>query len=363
MKNIPVTIKKIYIIGSAGIPARYGGFETYAENIALKLAKNYQIYVVCSKKFFSKKANNRYTGMHIKLLYLPLNANGTFSIFYDLISLVMAALKSDFIIMLGSGAGIFLPFCYLFRKVRIATHIDGLEWKRKKWNKLVQLYLYINNNLSIRYSRYILIDNKVLLGQIPDKFRKKILLTTYGGEHLPKLDRNQLTDQGNYALVIARAEPENNIHVFLEAFERTELLNLVVISNWENTSYGRSLYKKYHHSHRIKLCGPIYENLKKIQEFRQGCKMYLHGHSAGATNPSLIEAMYSMVPIIAYNNGFNRVTTNECAEYFSTADELTDKIRYVINEDLSANVMQMYEYAKRNYTWEKAAEEILKVIE
>jgi glycosyltransferase involved in cell wall biosynthesis len=363
MKNFPVPMKKIFIIGSAGIPAHYGGFETYAENIALKLSENYQVSVVCNKKLFSKTAKNPYSGLHIELLYLPLKANGIFSIFYDLISLIISVFKCDLIIMLGSGAGIFLPFCCLFRKVRIATHIDGLEWKRKKWNKLVQIYLYINTQLSIKYSRYILIDNMALLEQIPDKYRKKILLTTYGGEHLPKISRNQVKDHGNYALVIARAEPENNIHLFLEVFEKTDLLNLVVISNWKQTRYGRSLYKKYQHSHKIKLYGPIYGNLNKLQEYRLGCKMYLHGHTAGATNPSLVEAMYSMVPIIAFDNAFNRVTTNDYAEYFSTADELIDKIRYVINEDVSAKVDQMCEYAKRNYTWNIAAEEILKAID
>lgn len=354
--------KKIFIIGSAGIPASYGGFETYAENISLVLCRYYDISVICSRKLFNKQLKDYFPGLSIKRIYIPVRANGIFSLFYDLISIIIAAFKADFIIMLGSGAGIFLPFFSLFKKVIVATHIDGFEWERGKWNKLIQVYLYISTHLTIKFSKFILVDNPVLYVQIPQKYKQKILSTTYGGEHLPQISAKRHEYPNPYALMITRAEPENNIHLILEVFKNSEPLDLVVISNWEYTRYGRLLHKQYKNFKNIKMYGPIYDDRIKLQEYRRFCKVYLHGHSAGGTNPSLVEAMYSGVPIIAYDNDFNRETTNNLAEYFRTSDELLYKIRYVLKEDLSLRISQMYEFATKNYTWNNAVDSILKVL-
>jgi glycosyltransferase involved in cell wall biosynthesis len=353
--------KKVYIIGSAGIPARYGGFETYAENISLKLCHKYDITVICSKKLYIK--SEREARLNIKLIYLPVKSNGIFSLCYDLVSLLLAYKKADFIIMLGSGAGIFLPLFSFFKKPPIAVHIDGIEWKRTKWNRVVRIFLRINSILSMRFSNYILIDNKALQTQIPTRHINKIVHTGYGGDHLPIINLDENIHSQPYALMIARAEPENNVHLFLEAFKKVNTMDLIIVSNWMKTKYGRKLYKQYRFHQNIKLIGPIYDDKVKLQEYRKQCTIYLHGHSAGGTNPSLVEAMYSGIPIIAFDNDFNRNTTNNLALFFISSDELINRLQSIADDNLIRNARKMQEFAFKQYTWDKAVKPLMNVID
>jgi glycosyltransferase involved in cell wall biosynthesis len=358
-----MSIKKVYIIGSAGIPVRYGGFETYAENISLKLSQKYDVSVICSKKLYKKSERKDKIGNNIHQIYLSLKPNGIFSLGYDLISLILAYSKADFIVMLGTGAGIFLPLFSIIKPTPIAVHVDGIEWKRIKWNRFIQIFLRINFLLSLKFSNYILIDNDALQTYIPKKFTKKIVFTSYGGDHLPRTKKIENRHEQPYALAIARAEPENNIHIFLEAFKKFNTVDLIVISNWTKTRYGRKLYKQYRDLNNIKLIGPIYDDKARLQQYRKNCTVYLHGHSAGGTNPSLVEAMYSDIPIIAFDNDFNRKTTNNLALFFKTLDDLIDKLKAIDDETLKSTALKMQKFAFEQYTWDKAAKPLIDLID
>jgi glycosyltransferase involved in cell wall biosynthesis len=354
--------RKIFITGSAGIPARYGGFETYAENISSILVQSYDITVICSKDLYLKSERKDINKSNLSLIYLPFKPNGISSLFYDLVSLLIAFRKADFIIQLGSGGAIFLPLIKIFRKMPVATHIDGLEWERSKWNKFAGIFLRLSGYLAIKYSDFILTDNVALHKYIPKKLLKKVILTTYGADHLPIAVNLKKIHNRDYALVIARAEPENNIHVFLELFKKLKSLDLIVVSNWMQTGYGRKLFKEYNSEHNLKLIGPIYDDPLKLQCYRNQCKVYLHGHSAGGTNPSLVEAMYSGIPVIAHDNVFNRQTTNNLALFFKSTNELMDLMVSVAEGHLEFDVITIRDYAIKNYTWEKAVAPIYDMI-
>lgn len=353
--------KKIYVIGSAGIPARYGGFETFAENFSKKLALKHDITVICSNKNYDRSEMSK-TWNSIHRIFLPLNPNGFQSILYDLLSLALCMHKADKIVLLGSGIGSILLLLPKQIRHKIWMHIDGLEWKRNKWNVLIRKYLQINFSIGIRFTGKIIIDNEALVPYIPKKFHFKIIRSGYGGDHLPQLKNAKLTFSESYALVIARAEPENNLELILKCFLSLNSIHLVVISNWQQTSYGQFLKNKYAYRPALSLIGPIFNDPEKLQSFRLNCSLYIHGHSAGGTNPSLVEAMFSGVPIFAFDNEFNRRTTNNFAYFFSTYEELFDLLKKRNTLDLKTSAQKLQKYASEFHTWDKAVFEFEKAL-
>jgi glycosyltransferase involved in cell wall biosynthesis len=345
--------EKIYVIGSAGVPARYGGFETFAENISLKLAKKYDITVFCSKYNY-KPAERSKSWNSIQRIFLFFNSNGLQSIIYDLLSLIKSIHNADMIILLGSGIGLFLPaFPKRFRQ-KIWLHIDGLEWKRNKWNFIIKKYLHLSCIIGIRFSNKIIIDNDVLSEYISTKFHPKIVRSGYGGDHLPKLKTAISPIKDSFALVIARAEPENNLELILKCFSELNSLNLVAIANWHQTALGRKLKRKYAAQKFLSLIGPIFNEPVKLHTFRVHSSLYIHGHSAGGTNPSLVEAMHTGVPIFAFDNEFNRNTTNNFAFYFKSGEELMDLLKKRNSLDLEDSAQKLKHFATEFHTWDRA---------
>jgi glycosyltransferase involved in cell wall biosynthesis len=350
----------LYIIGSNGIPARYGGFETFAEQISIKLAGNYHVVVVCSSYLYLPDERQS-SWNNISRIFVGLRANGWFSLLYDLRSLWISSEKADYILMLGSGSAIFLPLFSARTRRKIIVHIDGLEWRRQKWNLFARITLRLGKWCSEIFARSILIDNKGLSSFISMKYQYKLGYITYGGEHLPQPEVSSFFRERPYALMIARAEPENNLHVVLETFENSNVMDLIIISNWQNSRYGRNLFVKYANKPYITLSEPIYDT-SELQQYRRNCRIYIHGHSAGGTNPSLVEAMYTGVPIIAWDNEFNRITTNSLALYFKTKQELSLIISALNTETLKQTSGQMKLFAVENYTWTKVAEDLINIL-
>ena len=157
-----------------------------------------------------------------------------------------------------------------------------------------------------------------------------------------------------YAFGVCRIEPENNIHMILEAFESDAAMQLVMVGNWQRGSYGIGLKQKFSSCQNISLLDPIYDQTK-LNELRATCTLYLHGHSCGGTNPSLVEALYLGLPIAAFDVEFNRVTSEGKALYFRTSTEL----RQLVNSTPVATLCQiaatMREIACRRYTWSRIA--------
>jgi len=352
-------MKKISIIGTVGIPAKYGGFETLAEYLTKILSDNYDITVFCSGKSYSKRLNS-YNGA--KLKYINLNANGIQSILYDIISIFKSLSFADTLLILGVSGCIVLPFVRLFSKKRIIVNIDGLEWKRDKWGKVAKWFLKFSEKLAVKHADVVVTDNKAVQEYIKSEYGVQSELITYGADHVKK---EPLSDElkakypflnTSYALTVCRIEPENNVHLILEAFSEYKSLNIVIIGNWSNSQYGRKLKEKFSQFGNIFLLDPIYEQ-KTLNQIRSNCYIYIHGHSAGGTNPSLVEAMYLGLPIMAYDVQYNRETTQGKALYFKDKNELIKLLKKVDEEQLQTIAHSMFEVAKNNYIWEKIAEQ------
>jgi hypothetical protein len=170
----------ISIIGTAGIPARYGGFETLAENIVRNKISEIQYTVFCSARFY-REQQDEYFGA--KLKYIDLKPNGMSSIWYDLISMFLS-LNSDVMLILGVSGSIFLPIIRLLYRGRIIVNVDGIEWKRLKWNKLEQFILRISERVAVRYSDVVIGDNQGILEYILKEYKKEAILIEYGADHI-----------------------------------------------------------------------------------------------------------------------------------------------------------------------------------
>jgi hypothetical protein len=171
---------RISIIGTAGIPARYGGFETLAENLVRKKNSDIQYTVFCSARLYPQK-QQAYLGA--KLKYIKLRANGMSSILYDLIGMFLS-LHSDVMLILGVSGSLFLPVIRLFYRGRIITNLDGIEWKRTKWNRFERFILRISEKIAVKFSDVIIGDNQGILNYIVKEYGREAVLIEYGADYV-----------------------------------------------------------------------------------------------------------------------------------------------------------------------------------
>ena len=353
MKNS--TKLKVGIIGTVGVPACYGGFETLVHYLLPNMKRQFDATVYCSAKSYPKEKQLK-TYQGAKLHYIPLEANGFQSVIYDLWSMVHALFYMDVLLVLGVSGCMFLPVIKLFSKKKVIVNIDGLEWRRPKWNKYAKRFLLFSEKMACKYADEIVTDNRILKEYVKIRYNVDGNLIEYGADHVQKVDivKNDLKKyaflQGDYAFKVARIEPENHLHTILEAFEEFSALPLVIVGNWNNSDYGKKLrnyYSKYDH---IYLLDPIYDSIA-LNVLRSNAKVYVHGHSAGGTNPSLVEAMFLGLPILSFDVIYNRVTTNNQCIYFEKADDLKELISNLDQLPLSTVASKMRQYAKGKYTW------------
>lgn len=354
-KTTTMKKQKIAIIGTVGLPARYGGFETLAEQLVDNLGEQLDFTVYCSAKRYDKAQRQaKYKGA--RLIYLPLEANGIQSIPYDIISILHALFYADVLLILGVSGGLILPFVRLFTRKKIIISIDGIEWKRAKWSKLARWYLWFAEELAVRFSHADIADNEAIQSYTAMRYQSLSSIIEYGADHATRVKADAEAKKryvflnSPYAFKVCRIEPENNVHIILEAFARLPQHRLVVVGNWHNSDYGIALRKQYSHSENLFLLDPIY-NQCELDMLRSNALLYLHGHSAGGTNPSLVEAMHLGLPILAFDAIYNRTTTEGCAMYFKTTEDLVGLIRETPIRTLAEMGKTMGDIARRRYTW------------
>jgi glycosyltransferase involved in cell wall biosynthesis len=351
--------KKVAIIGTVGLPARYGGFETLAEHLVNELSSEMDFTVYCTKKHYTKD-NRPKTYKGARLKYLPFSANGIQSIVYDTISILHALFYADVLLVLGVSGGFLLPFVKLFTNKKIIVSIDGIEWKRNKWSKIARWYLWAAEWVAVRFSHADIADNESIQDYTAIRYKTLSQIIEYGADHILKVkptaaDKVQYPFLNRpYAFTVCRIEPENNIHVILEAFKQLDKHTMVMVGNWKNSPYGLQLLEQYKDCANIMMLDPIYDQ-RNLDMLRGNCTLYVHGHSAGGTNPSLVEAMYLGLPIFAYNVSYNRTTTEGKAKYFRHASELASLVQNTRIAELNELATCMKTISNRRYTWKVIA--------
>lgn len=349
----------IAIIGTVGLPAKYGGFETLAEHLVTQLSEKYNFTVYCSGKKYKKEEQiARYK--NAKLEYINLEANGVQSIPYDTISILKALYKNDVLLILGVAGAWILPFVRLLTRKKIIISIDGIEWKRDKWSLPAKLYLWWAEKIAVKFSHIDISDNESIQDYTALRYESLSRVIEYGADHTLEV-RPKYEDfikypflRKDYAVKVCRIEPENNVHIVLEAFSQLPNATLVIVGNWKNSQYGITLKENYKKFSNLHLYDPIY-NQQEIDLIRGNAYMYIHGHSAGGTNPSLVEAMYLALPVIAFNVSYNRTTTEDKAIYFSNTNDLVNHIQNIKEGDLIELKKVMKAIASKRYTWKVIA--------
>lgn len=355
---MPTTLhKKIAIIGTDGLPANYGGFETLAEHLVKNLNDNYDLTVYCTKKNYPKENQPAMYGK-AKLVYFGLDANGIQSIPYDTLSIIHSLLYADVLLILGVAGAWILPFVRLFTKKKIIISIDGAELKRNKWSLPARWYLSWAEKIAVKYSHINISDNESIQDNAAVRYGSRSI--EFGANHILEVSPSKEDTEKYpflkmpYAVKICRIEPENNVHEVLEAFSQLPRHTMVIIGNWKNSSYGKLLWEKYNSFRNLILLDPICDE-RTLDLIRGNALLYVHGHSAGGTNPSLLEAMYLGLPIFAFGVSYNRTTTEQKARYFQNAADLKTLIEKTSILELKEMGSTMKEIADRRYTWEVIA--------
>ncbi len=358
---------KIAILGTRGIPNNYGGFEQFAEYLSVGLVEKGHEVTVYSPHFHDYK-EPVYKGVRIKHLYSPEQVVGhSFgSFFYDYACLKDALKGNDmFDILYELGYTSVVP-SYIWFNVRklkspiLITNMDGLEHRRLKFNRWVRYFLRWEEKMAIRYSPHIITDNKAVHDYHLAKYGKGSKFLAYGAcahtNHREEyLDEFNLK-AGNYFLVIARMEPENNIEMVIKGYLESEMRDKpLIIVGRTKTSHGKYLFDKYHQTEGIRFVNGIYD-FDKLCALRRFSYVYFHGHSVGGTNPSLLEAMASRCFIAAHDNEFNRSILKENALFFHHERDITrilngmPTLSPVIKNDI---ITRNLEVAQNGYSWEK----------
>lgn len=359
---------KVAILGTRGIPNRYGGFERFAEELSQELSKRgYRVYVT-SPADHSCEELNANSIFKVNLRVPRFLTPNLATLYYDYISLKWAIRNNvDVVIECGHSFAPLLLFISASIRGKIITNPDGIEHKRKKWGWIAKSYLRFSEYLAFKLSAQLVCDNRALVQYYSTRYKRWLHYIPYGAHPLMQAPgRPDVLDKlhiNEYYLLITRITPENNVETVLSYFAHSGQPCLVVgdlIS-----SYAKKIVGKYSHFRNIHLLGAIYDQ-QILNGLRFYCKAYIHGHSAGGTNPSLLEAMACGCFIIAHDNPFNRDILEEQGLYFKNIATLGSCIsQFEKLNDVEVNRVkeQNIQAIERNFLWEKVALAYIDVIE
>lgn len=350
--------QKIAIVGTQGIPNAYGGFETLTEFLVQYLHDKFELTVYCSSKD-QKEHPKAY--LSAKLIHVPLSSHGAVGMLYDSLTLAHAALTHDSILFLGFGAGLIAPFIPGLKR-KMVLNFGGLDWKRDKWSPRAQKMIRLCEKWLVQSSRIVVADNPLIADYVRETYGIEPRQIAYGGDQAkhqpitPELEEKYPFLKGKYALAVARIQRDNNIDMILEGFPDDLGYPLVFIGNWNGSEYGKAVRAAHTGLSHLILLDGIYDRVI-LDTIRSNCTVYIHGHSAGGTNPSLCEAMYLGLPIIAYASGYNERTMDGNGWYFHSVLELTYLLHdFAETSETQRVAMTGYALAKENYLWENIAE-------
>ncbi len=355
---------KVVFIGAHGIPANYGGYETFAEAVSVGLVKKGYEIVVIGDANQQKVMDNlqKYEGVELKYSKYMKKKN---PLLFYLESLFMAMKESKVIYSCGSGVS-YLAFIPRLLGIKFITNVDGMGWTRAKYGSRRKKLGKMMATFTAKWVEYIVFDSQGMADVYEKVFgrTKKITVIEYGAYFNKYIDvDNKLTNEvltkynltkNKYHLVVGRLEPENNIETIIQGYALSDKkLPLVIVGNVMDTEFVKRI-KKYENDN-IRFVGGIY-NKDELEIVRVNAFTYLHGHSVGGTNPSLLEAMASKNYSICHDNVFNREVIQENGNFFKNKEDVDKIINFVENDISDAQYIQMkngvLERIKNYYNWE-----------
>lgn len=370
----------IFIIGSKGIPAKYGGFETFVENLTRrKIKKNIKYYVSCIAKENGVFEYNNAKCFKIKV---P-NIGSSKAVYYDIKALKKAikyiklnSIDNAIIYILACRIGPFIKhYKATLKKLNCKLYInpDGHEWQRSKWNSLIKKYWKMSERLMVKQADLLICDSKNIENYIQEKYNKytpKTEFIAYGADILKnqtkvsneefiKWYKEKNINPYEYYLIVGRFVPENNYEIMITEFMKTNTKkNLVIITNTEESKFYEKLKRRtnFDKDTRIKFVGTVY-NQELLSMIRKHAYAYIHGHEVGGTNPSLLEALGTTDLNLLLDVGFNKEVGQDSAIYWNKEEgNLSEIINYT--EKISIEERNIYstkakKIINEEYNWKK----------
>jgi glycosyltransferase involved in cell wall biosynthesis len=351
--------KTLHILGTRGVPAAHGGFETFAEYLSLFLVqRGWEVTVYCQQNSEGDIHEDEWNG--VRRVHIPVSRQGPLgTILFDWNSIHHAANEATLTLTLGYNTAIFCAWLRL-KRVHNLINMDGIEWKRQKWGILAKTWFYLNEWAGCWLGNHLIADHPQIRQHLISRISKtKITMIPYGADCVVDAPDEAIRTLGlqpdKYLTVIARAEPENSLLEVVSAFSRKPRgVQLAVLGNYDvaGNSYQRAV--KAAASDEVCFLGAIYDK-ELVRALRFHCLAYVHGHQVGGTNPSLIEAMGAGNPVLAHANPFNRWVAGSSARYFNDADGFERVLEEVLGssstlEHMKQGSLQRFEEA---FTWDK----------
>ncbi|MDY3024730.1 MAG: DUF1972 domain-containing protein [Streptococcus hyovaginalis] len=375
-------MKHVFIIGSRGLPAKYGGFETFVQQlVSHQRSKNIQYHVACLSDT-SHQEHSTYLRADCFTINPP-KLGPARVIAYDMMAISYALrlvkdqqMQSPIFYILGNTIGGFIaPFAQKIKDVGgvLFVNPDGLEWKRAKWPKPVQAYLKHAEKAMAKQANLIIADNEGIEDYIQSVYPEtKTKFIAYGTD----LSQTSLTSQSeqvrqafdnwsirekDYYLIIGRFVPENNYATAIKEFMKSSTQrDLVIVANHEGSAYFQKLKEEtgFERDSRIKFIGTVYDQ-DLLKYLRQGCRAYIHGHEVGGTNPSLLEALAQTNENLVLGVDFNRKVAQNGARYWTKeSGNLAQLIDQIDGQEEAVELGQIAkEHMRKDYTWEKIVQQ------
>jgi glycosyltransferase involved in cell wall biosynthesis len=325
----------IAMVGTRGVPARYGGFETAVEEIGSRLAaRGHRIRTYCRRAPDTEQAAapplTQYLGM--ELVTLPATRRRSLeTLSHTALSVAhLARHRTDVAFVFNAANAPLLPVLRAAR-IPVATHVDGLEWRRAKWGPAGQRYYRAAETTAVRLSDALIADAQGIADYYRDEYGVDSRLITYGAPDLTGVGHERLAEldlkPDGYHLVVARFEPENHVDVIVEGYVASDAVRPLVVVGSAPYSHGytRRISDVAASDPRVRLLGSVWDQ-ELLDQLYAGALTYLHGHSVGGTNPSLLRAIGGGTATAAYDVAFNHDVLGEAGRYFRTPADVAARV-------------------------------------
>jgi|TARA_R110000787_G_scaffold192766_2_gene304297 glycosyltransferase involved in cell wall biosynthesis len=356
-------VKKLFILGIRGVPAKHGGFETFADRLCQYLVKkDWDVTVYCQELGRGPDYSSVWHG--VNRVHVPINREGALStVLFDLRTVWHALDQDGLFLTLGYNTALFNVLQRLKGQVNI-INMDGIEWSRKKWGPLARAWFWLNERIGCWVGNHLIADHPKIKQHLATRVgADKITMISYGGDEVLEADVAALVpyglEPGGFSIIIARPEPENSFLEMVRAFSyRRRNHRLVVLGNFdpEKNRYHRQVMDAA--SGEVLFPGAIYE-AAVVQALRYFSRFYLHGHRVGGTNPSLVEALGAGCAVIAHDNQFNKWVAGPDAAYFKDESACAVLFDQLLTND--AAVSRMKSASRRRFrerfTWPQVLRE------
>lgn len=350
--------KTLRILGTRGVPAAHGGFETFVEHLSLYLvAHGWRTVVYCQDEGIGPVFSDTWQG--VERVHIPVAQEGPKgTIVFDWRATAHAARHRDLCLTLGYNTAVFCAWLRI-RGIPNLINMDGIEWSRAKWGTVAKAWLWINDWAGCWLGNHLVADHPQIKRHLQSRVAgEKITTIPYGADAVAAAPMEPVQalglEPGRFLTVIARAEPENSVLEIVQGFSaKPRGMQLVVLGNYQDTNtYHRAV--KAAASTEVRFVGAIYDK-KVVQALRFHSAAYVHGHQVGGTNPSLVEALGAGNAVIAHDNRFNRWVAGDGAVYFNGAQGFSHAMDTLQTSQTMLETLRRHGRRRFNsaFTWEK----------